>query len=164
MGYHQGRGDALSHALQCALNISQLQQAGSQSGTWQWPAITSDGGWATYAGVIKIGSLFAIPPSVSIASLGLPNAESIAVATALQNFGVYVINKGGSGSNPTCIIYCETETPSAAVTRLRAGWPTIVNQLRKVTNSAQATPAGLTSSGSYPPAFYPAPTPVAVPA
>lgn len=154
--------DRIRHALQCSIHILQLKKATTKEGTWQWPAITADGSWATYSGSIKIGALFAIPPDVDINSLGLASPEALALAWTMQNFGIYVVNKGGS-TFPTCIICCETETPAAPLARLRAGWPTIVNQLRLVTNSAQATPAGKTSSGIYPPALYPAPTPIPYP-
>lgn len=154
--------DRIRHALQCALDLPQLKAGSVQSQTWQWPAISSDGSlWTQYAGTIPIGALLAIPPAVDIMAL-VSNADARALAWALQNFGVYNVNKGGDGSG-ACILFAETEGPEAIIGNMRASWATIRNQLRIVTNSAAATPAGKTAAGVYPPALYPAPTPIAVP-
>lgn len=153
--------DRIRHALSMSMAPVQLAQAATQAGTYQWPAISSDGSWASYSGTIPIGALLAIPPGIDVTSLvSNPNAQ--ALAWTLQTFGAYVVNKGG-GPGKSGILYAETESPEAIVNDMRAAWDTIRNQLRIVSNSAQATPAGKTSVGSYPPLFYPSPTPVAVP-
>lgn len=153
--------DRIRHALSMSMAPVQLKQATTKPGTYQWPAISADGSWASYSGTIPIGALLAIPPSVDIRTL-TSNPDGQALAWALQNFGVYVVNKGGS-TGKAGIIYCETESPEAIVNNMRGAWDTIRNQLRLVTNSTQATPAGKTATGSYPATLYPAPTPIAVP-
>lgn len=152
--------DRIRHALQCAMAPQQLKSGTTKPQTYQWPAISSDGSWAAYSGTIPIGALLAIPPSIDITAL-VSNPDAQALAWCLQNFGVYVVNKGGDPG--ACILFAETEGPEAIIGNMRASWATIRNQLRLVTNSTQATPAGKTAAGVYPPALYPSPTPVAVP-
>lgn len=152
--------DRIRHALSMSMAPVQLAQAATQSGTYQWPAISSDGSWSSYSGTIPVGALLAIPPSVDILGL-VSNANARALAWTLQNFGVYVVNKGGS-TGKAGILYAETESPEAIVNDMRGAWDTIRNQLRVVTNSAAATPAGKTATGSYPATLFPAPDPIAV--
>ncbi len=153
--------DRIRHALSLSVSRKQLRQAATKAGTFQWPAISADGSWDQYTGTLMMGALLGIPPSVDIEALGLPNEDCLALAWTLQNFGGYIVNKGGTDDG-ACILYAETESPEAVVNRMRAGWRLIRNQLRVVTNSARATPAGKTAAGAYPPALYPAPTPIAV--
>lgn len=151
----------MKHCLRVGLDKPQLKQAATQAGTYQWPAITSDGFWATYAGSIKMGSLLAIPKTVDITTLGLPNADALALAWTLQNFGCYVVDKSGSGSG-AFTLYAEIGAPATIVNNIRAGLATIRSQLRLVTNNTATTIGGKTPSGTYPASLYPAPTPVAV--
>ena len=101
-----------------------------------WPARTQDSSAAAvYHGSVHMGALMAIPPSVSIPALGL-SPEGAAIATALQRYGAYVIDKGGSMA-----LYAE---PSAQnlVNSARADMRRIQAQLRVVTNNSPSSVGG----------------------
>src|SRR5262249_50830743 len=61
-----------------------------------WPAHQEDSFAASaYHGSVHMGSLLAIPASVNVGALGL-SAEGTAIAYALQRYGAYVVDTGGS--------------------------------------------------------------------
>jgi hypothetical protein len=63
-----------------------------------YPAYTFDRDAKTsYSGTIPMGGLLALPPSLSIASLGLITAEGAAIAAAAQKYGFIVVDRGGRG-------------------------------------------------------------------
>ena len=68
---------------------------------WRWPATHADGNYNTsgqnnyYGGTVKDsveGSLYAIPQSVDLTTLGLSTVPGKQLAWTLQNFGAYVCN------------------------------------------------------------------------
>lgn len=79
---------SIEHAIAVAVPASYL------GGRAVWPA-TSDDQSPDYAGVIPMGTRFAIPPSVDVESLGLSPAH-LRLARALQKYGLIVVDKSGS--------------------------------------------------------------------
>lgn len=79
---------AIEHAIAVAIPAKYL------GGRAVWPA-TSDDQSPDYAGVIPMGTRFAIPPSVDVESLGLSPAH-LRLARALQKYGLIVVDKSGS--------------------------------------------------------------------
>jgi len=102
-----------------------------------WPAQREDSSAPTlYHGNIGMGTFAGIPPAVNIAGLGL-NADGLALATALQDYGLYVVD-----SSQAWAIYAE---PGSDETRLDAMWadmPTIRAQVRAVTNNTAVNVGG----------------------
>lgn len=102
-----------------------------------WPATREDSSAPTlYHGNIGMGTFAAIPPSVDLSSLGL-GADGLALATALQDYGLYVCD-----SSETWTVYAE---PGSDETRLDAMWadlPTIRAQVRAVTNNSSGNVGG----------------------
>ncbi len=79
---------AIEHAIAVAVPAKYL------GGRAVWPA-TSDDQSPDYAGVIPMGTRFAIPPSVNVEALGLSPAH-LRLARALQKYGLIVVDKSGS--------------------------------------------------------------------
>lgn len=102
-----------------------------------WPAQREDSSAPTlYHGNIGMGTFAGIPPSVNLAGLGL-SADGLALATAMQDYGLYVVD-----SSQAWALYAE---PSADATRLEAMWtdlPTIRAQVRAVTNNTSTNVGG----------------------
>ncbi|HZP30901.1 MAG TPA: hypothetical protein VFC99_18275 [Acidimicrobiia bacterium] len=120
----------IRHALQLAM------PAGTLASGPVWPARAEDGFAASaYRGAVHMGSLVAIPPSVSIPSLGL-SPEGTAIAYALQRYGAYVVNAAGQMN-----LYAE---PSADpwLGSARADMRRIQAQLRVVTNNGPFSVGG----------------------
>jgi hypothetical protein len=57
------------------------------------PASAIDGDHSEYAGPVRMGQLLALPQDLDLDSLGLTSAAGRAIATALQRYGAYVVNK-----------------------------------------------------------------------
>ena len=75
---------------------------------FRWPAVHADGYAVGFYGVdgnnsnaaMKMGALLAIPPSVTIASLGLESEPGKQMAWTLQNYGAYIVDDAyGAGFN-----------------------------------------------------------------
>jgi hypothetical protein len=101
-----------------------------------WPAHLQDN-WAAsaYHGAVHMGSLLAIPASVDVGSLGL-SAEGTTIAYALQRYGAYVVDAGGT-------MALDAEPSAEAWARpARADLPAIQAQLRVVTNNGPFTVGG----------------------
>ncbi|MCO5120096.1 MAG: hypothetical protein M9951_10750 [Burkholderiaceae bacterium] len=78
----------IEHAIAVAIPARYL------GGRAVWPA-TSDDQSSDYAGVIPMGTRFAIPPDINLDSLGLSPAH-LRLARALQKYGLIVVDKSGS--------------------------------------------------------------------
>jgi hypothetical protein len=90
-------GRAIEHALQ--ISLSYKGKCGNQvRNEAVWPATSTDRYCKTdpalCSGDIPYGALLALPPSVDIAGLGL-SEPGRRVATALQNYGAYVVDTTG---------------------------------------------------------------------
>lgn len=107
-----------------------------------WPAYAFDRNNG-YSGVLPMGALLAIPPSVDIDRLGLsPRGRTL--ARAAQDYGVYVVDRGGSGIN----FMAELGNPDIRWERTanQAAWwqdiETIKNLLRRVSNNGPTSIGG----------------------
>jgi hypothetical protein len=82
------RGGAIRHALAMSLTPQRLS-----TDTPLPPATAIDGDSSEYAGPVRMGQLVALPAGLDIDSLGLTSAVGRTIATALQRYGSYVVNK-----------------------------------------------------------------------
>jgi len=89
------------HALKVNVYAKEvLYKCTTRSDCYRWPAVTGDSyavGWYGTANgnsntAVKMGALLAIPPSVSIASLGLETEPAKQLAWTLQNYGAYIVD------------------------------------------------------------------------
>lgn len=101
-----------------------------------WPAYAFDTNAGYEGAQMPMGSLLAIPASVNISKLGLSACGAI-VATAAQNYGVYVVDRGGPGG---VTIQVEAGNTDCAFSSSDA--TTIVHALEIVTNNSQQNPGG----------------------
>lgn len=73
---------------------------------YRWPSKTADAGAVGTYGkknpfpnpALKMGSLLAIPASVSLTSLGLETLPAKQLAWTLQNFGIYIVDSTGGAA------------------------------------------------------------------
>jgi len=142
------------HTLMCAVpqTLAAAADGSGQPSTYRWPASFSDGGYGSYGGTIKLGSLLAIPPAFDIEAQSW-NAASKILAHALQDYGCYVTATGGG--NP--VLYVEGGSVAAPITQMSADINAIRDQLRLVSNNG---PTAIGGGGSYPPLLWPIPDPV----
>jgi hypothetical protein len=80
---------AIKHALVCQMSRLVLEEAAV------WPAYAWDTN-ARYRGTLPMGALLAIPGDVDVNALPLTSKGKV-LAKALQNYGVYVADRGGDG-------------------------------------------------------------------
>lgn len=156
---HELENLEIPHALVMALSAEQLKSG------WVFPAISEDGGNNGYSGTIPMGSLFAIPPTVDIKSLGL-SPEGLMLAKAMQDYGIYV---GDRASQVT--LYASNDVQRelpGQFNKLVSDFQKILrNELRYVTNSGANSIAGggVRRQPTQPQAsLSPATNPVKVPA
>lgn len=83
------RGE-VRHALACMLPRGCMQW-----GSHVWPALAHDTN-SGYSGSIPMGARLAIPPTVDLTRVGL-SAKGLTLARALQQFGMFVVDRGGEG-------------------------------------------------------------------
>lgn len=124
------QSNSIRHALAMALPGRMLKVG------YVWPASSQDSDTSAYGGSIPMGSLVAIPGDVDVASLGL-SPEGLALAQALQDYGVYVVDQAG-----TSALYAEQSVDPAKVSKLNAAWKQLYPHLRAVSNNSSATPGG----------------------
>ncbi|QAU07184.1 minor tail protein [Gordonia phage Asapag] len=115
----------IPHALCISIPPTSLKRG------FVWPAADEDAPSVTYSGEVPMGSFFAIPPSVNIASLSL-SQEGYALAECLQNYGMYVGDASGSAAISVDGEAAVVARP--ALERMRTDWTTLFAQLRRVTN------------------------------
>lgn len=94
-------GTGPKHALKLAVYAKEaLYKCTSRANCFRWPAVTSDSYAVGFYGsangnsntAMKMGALLAIPPSKTIASLGLETEPARQLAWTLQNYGAYVVD------------------------------------------------------------------------
>jgi hypothetical protein len=127
---------SIRHALAMALTGQR------ESKTWVPPASSTDSDTSGHTGTIPMGQLVAIPSSTSIDSLGLTTTAGRMIATALQNYGAYDMDTGG-----TLAFYAEPGAdslvnPARAVTNGTSDLMRIVRSLRCVSNNQAPTWGG----------------------
>jgi hypothetical protein len=122
----------IPHAL--ALVVDQY----SLSNNLKWPATAIDSDTSKHTGGgLWYGALYAIPPSVNVAGLGL-TAGGLTMAHALQDYGAVIADQGANNS-----FYAEGRTSgSAGLAGARADVARLMPYLREITNSTASTPGG----------------------
>jgi hypothetical protein len=151
-GYTDG---VIRHAVAISVPSGMLRYDGGSPGYdadgygtalgYVWPATEQDydSPWS-YGGALPMGSLVAIPRSVDITQLGL-NAQTLAIARALQDYGGYIVDRAGDG---TVSLYAEPGVPDSwtdsvtGPTWTGAQLTAVRQQLRVVANSSPATIGG----------------------
>ena len=101
-----------------------------------WPATSQDNGWRSYSGSIPMGSLFAIPRSVNVESLGL-NQYGKKLAYAAQRYGAIIADQGCGPA-----FYGEPKLTPSIATAIRSDTLKVLRQLVAVTNNTKSTPGG----------------------
>lgn len=109
----------MRHALK--LNVDGngiLAPQTSLANSYRWPATTADGDWSTYGSTnsgqysgMKMGALLAIPASVDITAIGLTSSPGQQLAWTLQNYGIYIVDTGGTGYG---YAFCAEESPAGS--------------------------------------------------
>ena len=132
------RGE-IPHAVAVALAITQLRKAPTMGEQKVWPASMSDGGGKNrYAGKVPMGALIAIPPEVTLDTLGLTR-EGLALARAYQRFGGYVVD-ATVGAESLALLEPGCDRP--AIEHLFKDIRTIRDRLTRVTNNSPQHPGG----------------------
>ncbi len=108
------------------------------SNNLKWPATAIDSDTSKHTGGgLWYGALYAIPPSVNVAGLGL-TAGGLTMAHALQDYGAVIADQGANNS-----FYAEGRTSgSAGLAGARADVARLMPYLREITNSTASTPGG----------------------
>lgn len=119
----------IPHALAATLSPTILTEQAV------WPAYAFDTN-SGYTGTLPMGSLMAIPPSVNLSTLGL-TPSGLIIATAAQNYGVYIVDRGGSGG-----ITFQVQFDDNDATFSNNDATIIAQHLEQVTNNSQSTPGG----------------------
>jgi hypothetical protein len=132
---HELKNLSIPHSVAIGIDGSQLKSVNNRTGVW--PARAEDGDSATsYKGTIPMGTMFALPPTVDIKSLGL-SPEGEALARALQDYGGHVLIRSGSVS-----LYAEQAADAAAVQRMKGDWAKLSGMLRVIDNNTADNIAG----------------------
>lgn len=93
---------AINHAL--AINVYALKYLNNADGGFVSPALHADTGFddsmsSNYYGgdvaALKMGSRLGIPPGVTAGSLSVSSAAGVAIFTALQTYGAYIVDNTG---------------------------------------------------------------------
>jgi hypothetical protein len=108
-----------------------------------WPAAAFDRN-SGYTGTLPMGSLLAIPASIDLTTLGL-SPQGLTVAHAAQDYGVYVVDRGGSGGFTFLAELGDPEIRWDGTATTPPWWrdvQIIVNNLQCVTNNTVTTPGG----------------------
>ncbi|HEY8718355.1 DUF4214 domain-containing protein [Pengzhenrongella sp.] len=104
-----------------------------------WPARLQDNqvGTNIYTGVIPMGTMFAIPPSVDLTKLGL-SAEGMALGHALQDYGGHVLVQSS-----TVALYTEPDADYDATNRMKADYQQkLFPLLRRLVNNTATNVSG----------------------
>ncbi len=103
---------------------------------WVWPARSEDAHPPTYTGTIPMGSMFAIPSTTDITTLGL-STVGLMLAKALQDFGGHIMINGENAA-----LYAEFSVSSSVTSQMRTQWALIFPHMRRVTNNTSVNIAG----------------------
>lgn len=101
---------------------------------YQWPAAELDFGADNddaYLGLIPLGQVFAIPPTVDLDSIGLQTTEGRTLARALQKYGGFINDTTG---NTFMVAQCDQNVTSQQITNLMLDIDEIVTNLVPVLN------------------------------
>jgi hypothetical protein len=120
----------IAHALAVQVPPQVLTRA------YVWPAYAFDRD-SHYSGSLPMGALMAIPPRVDIGRLGL-SARGIVLARAAQDYGVYVVDRGGGGIT----FLAELGNPDIHWPQRDRDLAAIKNSLQWVVNNGPNAPGG----------------------
>jgi T5SS/PEP-CTERM-associated repeat protein len=81
----------IDHALAITIPGSMLAQAISG------PALAFDSNSSDYSGTLPMGAHLALPANLGLANLGLMTSFGTEMAIAAEDYGMYVVDRGGSG-------------------------------------------------------------------
>lgn len=107
-----------------------------------WPAYAFDRD-SGYSGTVPMGALLAIPPAVDVEQLGLSRPGRV-IAHALQDYGAYVVDRGGKGITILSELG-DDDIQWSARDNEPAWWKdlqTIRDQLQRVTNNGPTNRGG----------------------
>lgn len=96
--------DPIRHALDLLVSSEHLYWGGTKQSSYRWPASSSDryAGPDRYTGSnpeLRMGSLLAIEPGATPASLGITTDVGLKLFDALQNYGAYVTDDSAWDAN-----------------------------------------------------------------
>lgn len=98
--------DPIRHALKVEI-WGKYMYYDTATGGKRWPAQLADGAAPqTYQGKVKavrMGALFALPPSVTAKQLGVTSAAGRKLFDAMQNFGGYLVDDTGLDAVALCV-------------------------------------------------------------
>ncbi len=120
-------GRRISHALSCT--VSRLLLAPQ----FVWPAYAMDMN-DRYEGTVPMGSLLAIPPDVNLDNLDLSEKGKI-IARAAQEFGIYVVDRGGDGG---IVLKASLDADDALYADRAKDAQIIVRNLQRVTSARKS--------------------------
>jgi hypothetical protein len=126
---------SIPHALAALMAPTMLAESAV------WPAWAFDRN-SRYSGNLPMGSLLAIPQSVNLNNLKL-SPQGLVVAKAAQNYGIYIVDRGGSGFSLLAQLG-DPEIPwgGPQVPYTYQDLAVIRNELQLVTNNTPTTPGG----------------------
>ena len=131
-----GRGVRLEQVVRQEASLEEIYTTILKEAA-QWPAVCWDTN-AGYSGTLPMGALLAIPQSVNINSLGL-TPQGLILARAMQNYGLYVADRGGSGG---MTILAELKATDVRWTGQSNDLNIIKQNLKWVSNNSATTPGG----------------------
>lgn len=132
---HEVISKSIPHALAAAVQRNAMNKNTPNGQAFVWPASNADSGWPTTygsTGNLHMGSLVAIPPNVDLNSLGL-NSLALAVARAMQDYGIYIVDAADAG--PACVLYAEPQTGGSWDSTTRQGMTRAGSYLQVVVNN-----------------------------
>lgn len=122
----------IPHAVAVLISPTQARKGATGAEQRVWPAMQTDnGGKNSYEGLVPMGRLLAIPPSVDISKLAL-TPEGEALAHAFQRYGGYVVD---TATNTMSIGAVEQGCNRPLIDNLFKDVRKIRDQLLPVTNS-----------------------------
>lgn len=129
----------IPHAVAVLLSTTQLRKGATMADQKVWPAMHSDGGGKNdYQGLVPMGALLALPPSVDVESLPLTR-EGRVLARAYQRFGGYVVD---ATDKTMTLAVLPQGCDKQMISNLFADRRTIRDHLVRVLNNAPEHPGG----------------------
>lgn len=122
------KANAIRHAIAIVMPPKTLHTS------WTYPALSFDRGALrespSYSGPFPMGSRFALPAGTDIAGLSLQTAFGAAVALATRDYGLILVDRGGSG----CTLMVEDQVADLAYSwSVQSDLNKLVKLLRYVT-------------------------------
>lgn len=120
---------AIEHALCVALGADDLSTK-----EIRWPATAMDRNPTDYTGTLGMGTLLALPPQLDVDAMGLETRAARVIARAAQKYGMYVLDRTGSGMMLLCTEQAARDVPSYS-------W-TFERDLDRIREALQVTTVG----------------------